>query len=127
MITTLNGKPDPRQLLIDFLQLIKKETKMTKATRKEIFEEVLKQETKYFHLVWFARKYPEDYANPEILPIIEKVMDDFPDETENLADEDEGDWHHGFNSGALAAFRFVLTALDEGMDAAHQDFPMLDS
>jgi hypothetical protein len=80
--------------------------------------------TKYFRLVSYARKGPEDYA------VAERGMK----ETEFLHGEDveqlkgeHGDWHHGFNSGMLAALRLVLDAQEYGWDEAMEEFPSLDT
>jgi hypothetical protein len=40
---------------------------------------------------------------------------------------ENGDWYHGFNSGMLAALRYVLTMDDLGIKQADEEFPMLDS
>ena len=37
------------------------------------------------------------------------------------------DWEHGFNSGCLAAFRFIQTALQEDVGTAEREFPSLDT
>lgn len=111
-------------------------------------------EYKYRGLVWYARKPPyeliQEKYESEGTP--QKIIDgckkaslkyakEFPKETDLLSTGD-GDWHHGFNSGCLAAFRLVLTALDTsteiceetgeklplgGLDNAMQKFPLLDT
>ena len=76
-------------------------------------------EEKYFDLVSFARKSDEDI---ERIPSLKEWMDDmrikYPKETEELEGE-ESDWHHGFNSGVLAAVRYVRSPQEE--------FPFLDT
>ena len=42
-------------------------------------------------------------------------------------DPDGSDWTHGFNSGMLACLRFVATALEQDIEAAHDEFPVLDT
>ena len=37
------------------------------------------------------------------------------------------DWNHGFNSGCLAAFRFIQTAIQEDVGTAEEEFPSLDT
>lgn len=37
------------------------------------------------------------------------------------------DWENGFNSGCLAAFRYVHTALQEDLGTAEEEFPSLDT
>ena len=69
---------------------------------------------KYRDLVWYARsgcrldQHPPD-IRAKVLKARERVQRLYPKET-NL----HMDWNHGFNSGCLAAFRYVLTALNEG-------------
>ena len=119
----------------------------------EVMAEVQYLEYKYRSLVWYARKPPYDLIEEEYkktgIPqeTIEKCMEaklkyqkKFPKETSQLA-RDGGDWHHGFNSGMLAATRFVLTALDTttstdedgiefnhgGLEIAKDWFPELDT
>lgn len=53
-----------------------------------------------YDLVWFA-KYRYRYPNHEASERIDK---EYKDEIEKLR-SDEGDFHHGFNSGVLAAAR----------------------
>ena len=107
---------------------------------------------KYRGLVWYARKPPYDLIQEKYEGTPQKIIDgcmkaslkyakEFPKETDLLS-TDEGDWHHGFNSGCLAAFRLVLTALDTsteiceetgekfslgGLDNAMEEFPVLDT
>ena len=76
-------------------------------------------EAKYFSLVWLARKTEEDEERPEIKIKIDEVRTKYSKECANLADEEAGDWHHGFNSGMLAAVRAVLDP--------KADFPCLDT
>ena len=88
-----------------------------------------KLEEKYFNLVWLARKYPEDYKNPKIAPQIKEVKDLYPDDVAHLSCPKEGDWAHGFNSGCLATFRYILTSLEDkdGLQQADDEFPFLDT
>lgn len=106
---------------------------------------------KYFKLVWAARKpHPNDLEgqqeyfdddDPEDIVLgcrmgVMKVHQDYPAEAERLSSED-GQWEHGFNSGILAAMRFLSTALyndtnDEGwpvggLQEAIDEFPFLDT
>ena len=47
-------------------------------------------------------------------------------ERDELKCPDCGDWNHGFNSGMLAALRFVIHAAEDPKEA-QEDFPMLDT
>jgi hypothetical protein len=90
----------------------------------EIDEAIGKKVSKYFDLVWYARKPPvDDIDNPywENTPLelrqkcyneCAKVEELYPEEVAELKSPDNGDWKHGFNSGCLAAFRYVLDACD---------------
>ena len=106
-------------------------------------------ERKYFELVWYARKgsrgssywddVPEDIMNGAFNAMA-KVEEQYPEEIDNLRSE-SSDWEHGFNSGMLAALRYVLTATcpyeteDEfgekimagGLEEAKEEFPFLDT
>jgi len=112
-------------------------------------EQQLQQlEKKYFDLVWYARKPRDADGEPYPMHIIqgmpgyEKTPDDiiksmmqavmkvraaYPRETDDLNSEEVGDWAHGFNSGALAAFRWVMTANELGVSEADDEFPFLDT
>ena len=93
-------------------------------------------EEKYFDLVWYARKSPLEDAEywsdtpAEIKTAagneMAKVEEIFPDEVDALKCPDCGDWNHGFNSGMLAALRFVIHAAEDPKEA-QEDFPMLDT
>ena len=116
-------------------------------------------EQKYFDLVWAARKpHPEDieglkeYFNetPDSIILgsrmgVLKVHQKYPDEMERLSCPESGDWEHGFNSGILAAMRFLQTAMHTqvcdrncvcdseepcilgGLQEAIDEFPFLDT
>ena len=119
----------------------------------EVMAEVEALEYKYRSLVWYSRKPPYEFIEEEFKKkgtpqeTIEKCMEsklkyqkEFPKETSQLSGV-HGDWHHGFNSGCLAAFRFVYTALDTstttdedgiefnlgGLEIAKEWFPDLDT
>lgn len=115
----------------------------------EKIESLADMESKYFLLVWLARKYkvsdeegnlittPEDVmaADSDIgLARAEEIVlkqfaifESYPAEVRALISDDEGDWAHGFNSGMLAAIRFFGTMEEESLQDALDDFPCLDS
>ena len=82
---------------------------------------------KYLDLVWLARKKPEDRKDRTINAVIKRVEYSYPKEVADLSSVENGDWHHGFNSGMLAALRYVETLDSCGFVQAEMDFPMLDS
>ena len=99
----------------------------------EIESAFVEKADKYCHLVWYARSHPkEDIVYWEKVPDhIRKgalnsqawVEEAYPSEVSALPD----DWNHGFNSGCLAAFRYVQTALQQDLATAEREFPDLDT
>lgn len=90
---------------------------------------------KYESLVWYARKHPSDHPYWETVPedirkgaldAVAQVQEHHPEECDHLKGKD-GDWQHGFNSGVLAALRWVITSEFEGRRAADKAFPELDT
>ena len=90
------------------------------------------KEDKYDRLVWFARKAPADHPSWNNVPAdikrgalnaASQVEEMYPDEVDELHGE-HSDWQHGFNSGMLAALRFVLHAAEDP-DEAEECFPEL--
>ena len=81
-----------------------------------------------------ARSYPRPEGrgftlasdNPEIIKPIKEVEFLYEQDVNDLKGE-AGDWHHGFNSGALAALRYMLTITDFGIESAEEEFPFLDT
>ena len=107
-----------------------------------IEKELSSLENKYFQLVWAARKPPvdadaevwEDYwestpidIRAEAIKRLREVVAKYPAEYSDLKNSDNGDFHHGFNSGALAAFRWIESAFEDGVDFANEEFPFLDT
>ena len=82
---------------------------------------------KYTRLVWFARAdqhktVPEDIAEVRLKEYC-AVEVDYPEDVEALRGE-HGDWQHGFNSGIVAALRWIL---EEDKELADEEFPFLDT
>lgn len=99
-----------------------------KATKKQLIEEVKQLEHKYEMLVWYARKSEQQIATIEGVRIAAQgVAEDYPEEVASLNSPLFGNWQHGFNSGMLAGTRFVLDALNDGIDEAYEFFPDLNS
>ena len=92
---------------------------------------------KHFDLVSYARKAPADDAEywegvPDSIKIgafnaMSRTEEHFPDEVDSLKCCDCGDFSHGFNSGVLAALRWIVTAQEEGVEEADSCFPELDT
>jgi len=99
---------------------------MKKATKKEVLDNLIDLEKKYYNLVWFARTSEENMKIPAVRENVEKIMDLYPKEIQDLQGE-FSDWHHGFNSGALAAYRHIWSMFVDGVETANENFPELDS
>ncbi|KAL3925439.1 MAG: hypothetical protein SGILL_000404 [Bacillariaceae sp.] len=63
--------------------------------------------TKKFDMVWFA-KYRYRYPNN---PNSKRIENAYKEEIERLR-SDDGDYHHGFNAGVLAASRMFASQAD---------------
>lgn len=94
--------------------------------KKEIFDAVLKKEQKYFELVWYARS-GKNIKIPAVLQNRVRIEKLHPVEIANLKDLESSDWHHGFNSGMLAAIRYFSDLDEMEIDSAEQNFPFLDT
>ena len=101
----------------------------------DVLELIAAKEDKYQQLVWFARKHPSDHPSWDNVPAdikqgalnsAAKVEEHYPDECDSLKCPDCGDFEHGFNSGMLAALRFVLHAAEDPQ-TAEEFFPELDT
>lgn len=79
---------------------------------------------KYDMLVWYARSNPKNWDRPNVLERVKLVEKSYPKETKALGEED-GDWHHGFNSGMLACLRLFDYPL--GVVDGLKEFPFLDT
>ncbi len=86
-------------------------------------------------LVWYARKHPADHPFWDKVPAdikegalnaASQVEEMYPDQCDSLKCAECGDYNHGFNSGVLAALRFVLHAAED-TEAAEEEFPELDT
>ena len=60
---------------------------------------------------------------------MDRIEKEYPDEVNELngLSAEHINWHHGFNSGMVAALRYILTMDDLGLEQADEEFPMLDS
>ena len=116
----------------------------------DIFEKVVAKQDKYRDLVWSARRPAIDapvddwtfYAYGTKTPkkrrestsnsilqarkAVQTIVEKYPADYGNLLGED-GRFYHGFNSGALAAFRYVLDIIETGVEHAEGEFPNLDT
>jgi hypothetical protein len=94
--------------------------------KKELMENIIEKQKKYADLIWYARSSRKDNSIAGVKENKHRIEELYPDEVNDLQNED-GDWHHGFNSGMVAALRYILTMDDLGLEQANEEFPMLDS
>lgn len=94
--------------------------------KKELIENVITKETKYADLLWYARTSPEHINIKGVKENKDRIEKLYSNEVTELNSEN-ADWQHGFNSGMVAALRYVLTMDDLGLEQANDEFPMLDS
>ena len=101
----------------------------------DVLELIAAKEEKFQKLVWWARKQPSDHPFWDTVPshiktgalnAASQVEEMYPDECDSLKCADCGDFEHGFNSGMLAALRFVLHATEDP-ETAEECFPELDT
>jgi hypothetical protein len=93
---------------------------------KELIKAIQEKENKYFDLVWYARSGPENDKIKGVKENKQRIETLYPNEVNGLQSE-RGDWEHGFNSGMLAAFRYILTLSEMDKETADEEFPNLDS
>jgi hypothetical protein len=94
--------------------------------KKELMDNIIEKQKKYADLIWYARSSRKDNSIAGVKENRDRIEELYPDEVNDLQNED-GDWHHGFNSGMVAALRYILTMDDLGLEQANEEFPMLDS
>ena len=100
---------------------------------------------KYFDLVWYARKFPEDRKIKGVIENMTRIEKEYPEEIARFSNTP--DWTHGFNSGALAILRLmsayaleddwieeilddetvIINERDKEIDFAEELFPWLDT
>jgi hypothetical protein len=94
--------------------------------KKELIENVVEKLKKYDDLIWYARTSPENYNIKGVKENMDRIENLYPNEVTELSSENS-DWQHGFNSGMVAALRYVLIMDDLGLEQANDEFPNLDS
>jgi hypothetical protein len=107
-----------------------------KPTKAQRLDEVCEMMEKYCSLVWLARSSPDpndeqwsDTPNEIFLKAFENqkiVQSKYTKEVNELSSED-GDFHHGFNSGMLAGLRYAVEMLTGDVEFARENFPELDT
>ena len=97
--------------------------------KKQLIENAVEKLKKYEDLIWYARATPENYHIKGVKENVDRIEKEYPDEVNELngLSAEHINWHHGFNSGMVAALRYILTMDDLGLEQADEEFPMLDS
>ena len=108
---------------------------MPKMTFKQALPKIQDKLHKHMLLMWYARSAPEgDPSWRNFRPDIVRgalegqanVERDYPVEVAELQDDDTN-WHHGFNSGVVAAIRYMWDLMENGEEYADENFPCLDT
>ena len=108
---------------------------MPKMTFKQATPKMQEMCCKYTDLMWYARSFPEghpywdDHSPKMVRGVMESqanVERDYPVEVAELQDDDTN-WHHGFNSGVVAAIRYMWDLMENGEEYADENFPCLDT
>jgi predicted restriction endonuclease len=96
-------------------------------SKEDILNEISSMHDKYESLVKYARVTPEQISEHKLVQeLVNKVQSEYTNEVNKLSSVD-GDWHHGFNSGMLAALRYIITMDSIDKDTAQEWFPELDT
>jgi len=97
--------------------------------KKQLLENIIEKHDKYVDLLWYARATPENYDIKGVKENVDRIEKEYPGEVKELngLSAEHTNWHHGFNSGMVAALRYILTMDDLGLEQANEEFPMLDS
>ena len=124
-------------------------TSSIQKNKEDILSNVLLKQEQFEDLVWAARRPCIDapveeweyFANtdgtgtyrksdPKLTlscrTALQKIVDKYPEDYALLKGQD-GQFHHGFNSGALAAFRYVIDIIETGVEFAEDEFPNLST
>jgi len=104
---------------------------MCMITEKELGDHLAILGKKYFDLVWYSRSDPDHPGLSEahrarIISAQNRIEATYPKEIDALCSETDN-WECGFNNGMMAGVRFVLTAMDYGLELAEDEFPFLDT
>lgn len=109
---------------------------MPKMTLKQAAPKLQEMCFKHERLMWYARKdkdpdspYWDNVSDPIKRGAFESMANverDYPVEVAEL-ESDDAAWHHGFNSGVVAAIRYMWALMDDGEEWADETFPCLDT
>jgi hypothetical protein len=79
----------------------------------KIAQKIIKErKDKYFDLVWYARKTPENMKIKVVKDNMKKIREKYKNEIAEL-ENDNSSWVHGFNSGMLASLRLISGILND--------------
>jgi hypothetical protein len=103
--------------------------------KKQLIDNVVEKLKKYDDLMWYARTRPDKQLpmvneGGKLIDYVEtlkvKIERLYPKETTALSGHEQL-YEHGFNSGMVAALRYILTMDESGLEQANEWFPELDS
>jgi hypothetical protein len=95
--------------------------------KEEIITEVKRFHDKYESLVKYSRITPKQTLEHKGLEdFMIEVEKKYPEEIEEMCSKNH-DYEIGFNSGMLAACRYILSLNDVDKDFADRHFPFLDT
>jgi hypothetical protein len=97
--------------------------------KKQLLENIIEKHDKYVDLLWYVRTTPENYDIKGVKENVDRIEKEYPGEVKELngLSAEHTNWHHGFNSGMVAALRYILTMDESGLEQAKEWFPELDS
>ena len=105
---------------------------MTTATEQQWIEALRERREKYESLDWYALQRPADDVEfwknipdsrkTEKFNAMARIEEHYPDDVDRLKCYECGDFTHGFNIGVLSAAHWVLTAIEEGIEAADEEY-----
>ncbi len=81
----------------------------------------------YTDMLWFARTNETTLSTIELArKNYDRIESQFPELVDKLRNDDSN-FEHGFNSGVVAAIRYMLDLKETDLENARQNFPDLDS
>jgi len=91
----------------------------------EIKCELRALELKYQNLVWLGENSEWGLDHPGKREFAHRIAELYPEEADSLLCCDFGVWNNGFNSGMLAAIRFIHDSYRYDIKNAYELFPHL--
>jgi hypothetical protein len=93
----------------------------------DVFKEMIELHSVYTDMLWFARTNETTLSTIELArKNYDRIESQFPELVDKLRNDDSN-FEHGFNSGVVAAIRYMLDLKETDLENARQNFPDLDS